>query len=49
MKLAEFPFLDQLGEYPIQVDIEKHDALFKEGVETAGAYFFQAVSWKYVG
>ena len=39
MKLAEFPFFDQLGEYPIQVDIEKHDALFREGVETAGACF----------
>ena len=42
MKLAEFPFFDQLGEYPIQVDIEKHDALFREGVETAGAYFLSS-------
>ena len=39
MKLVKFPFLDQLGECPIQADIEIDDALFEEGGETAGAYF----------
>ena len=39
IKLVKFPFLDQLGECPIRVDIEKDDALFEEEGETAGAYF----------
>jgi len=30
MKLVKFSFFDQLGECPIQVDIEKDDALFEE-------------------
>ena len=39
MKLVKFPFLDQLGECPIELNIKKGDALFVDGDETAGAWF----------
>ena len=42
MKAVKFPFLDQLGECPIELDIEKDDMLFEDGDETAGACFAAA-------